>query len=112
MKRYIGSDVEKKKGRLYIDSRAAYLRPTDIVVIWYMITPTGRYSKFWHTSRWNGNHYTSINDNELKHAERKRDSFTKLLKGYTWSEPFLYCGKYIDANGNEMDGLMDLVKGC
>ena len=60
MEKYIGSDVEKAKGRLYFNTKAEYGRNGDIIVIWFMRTPKGRFSKFYHVKRWNGTKYKFI----------------------------------------------------
>ena len=98
MEKYIGSKAEKTKGRLYFNTD----RNGDIIVIWYMLTPTGRVSKFYHVRRWSGTIYRFITDEDLKQGELERNAFTPLPKGYTWSEPLLYSGSYI-SNGKRMD---------
>ena len=102
MEKYFGSQAEKTKGRLYFSTKADRDRDGDIIVIWYMKTPTGRISKFYHVERWNGTKYKFITDNDLKKGELKSNAFTPLPKGYTWSEPLLYSGSYI-SNGKRMD---------
>ena len=102
MEKYFGSKVEKTKGRLYFNTYANRDRDGDIIVIWYMLTPTGRFSKFYHVRRWKGNIFRFITDTDLKQGELERNAFTSLPKGYTWSEPLLYSGSYI-SNGKRMD---------
>ena len=102
MEKYIGSKVEKTRGRLYFNTYADRDRNGDIIVIWNMKTPTGRFSKFFHVKRWNGNVYKFITDEDLKQGELERNAFTSLPKGYTWSEPLLYSGSYI-SNGKRID---------
>lgn len=55
MEKYFGSKAEKVKGRLYFSTNADRDRDGDIIVIWYMKTPTGRFSKFYHVKRWAAN---------------------------------------------------------
>ena len=102
MEKYIGSDVEKAKGRLYFNTKAEYGRNGDIIVIWFMITPKGRVSKYYYVTRWNGRKYKFITDEDLKIGEIQRNTFTPLPKGYTWSEPYLYSGSYI-SGGKRID---------
>ena len=102
MEKYFGSKVEKTRGRLYFNTYADRDRNGDIIVIWNMKTPTGRFSKFFHVKRWNGTKYKFITDEDLKQGELERNAFTSLPKGYTWSEPLLYSGSYI-SNGKRMD---------
>lgn len=102
MEKYFGSKAENTKGRLYFNTKADRDRNGDIIVIWYMLTPTGRISKFYHVTRWSGNVYKFITDKDLKQGELKRNAFTPLPKGYTWSGPLLYSGSYI-SNGKRMD---------
>lgn len=102
MEKYIGSNVEKAKGRLYFNTKAEYGRNEDIIVIWFMKTPKGRFSKFYHVKRWNGTIYKFITDEDLKQGETERNAFTPLSKGYTWSEPYLYSGSYI-SGGKRID---------
>ena len=102
MEKYFGSKAEKTKGRLYFNTNADRDRNGDIIVLWYMLTPTGRISKFCHVKRWAGNVYKFITDEDLKQGELERNAFTSLPIGYTWSEPLLYSVSYI-SNGKRMD---------
>lgn len=102
MEKYFGSEVEKKKGRLYFRTKADRERDGDIIVIWYMKTPTGRFSKFYHVKRWIGTKYKFITDDDLEQGELERNALNSLPKGYTWSEPYLYSGSYI-SNSKRMD---------
>ena len=60
MEKYFGSKAEKTNGRLYFNTYADRDRNGDIIVIWYMKTPTGRISKFCHVKRWAGNVLNTI----------------------------------------------------
>lgn len=102
MEKYFGSDIEKAKGRLYFNTKAENSRNGNIIVIWFMRTPKGRFSKYYYVTRWNGAKYKFITDEDLKIGEIQKDTFTPLPKGYTWSEPYLYSGSYI-SGGKRMD---------
>lgn len=74
---------------IFFDTRAAYNRPADTIIIKYAITPKGRGSKYWATIRINGMHYHTLNEQQLYEFAAKM-RLPKLPKGYSWSEPFLY----------------------
>lgn len=91
MDSFFGCPYDKKKGRLYLDSRARHGRPADAIAVWFAYTPTGKVSKYWHSLRLNADYYGRLSDEELETIiEKKKIMFPKLPKGYSWSNPYRY----------------------
>lgn len=83
------------KGRLYFNTFNNASMKHDIMYIWFLFTPIGRQSKFWHTVKFNSARNISDNyiDNQLKNVqpELMNNEFKSYLKkGYTISEPYKY----------------------
>lgn len=83
------------KGRLCFNTFNNASMKHDIMYIWFLFTPTGRQSKFWHTVKFNSARNISDNyiDNQLKNVqpELMNNEFKSYLKkGYTISEPYKY----------------------
>ena len=89
------SKSNELKGRLYFNTFNRASMKHDIMYIWFLFTPTGRQSKFWHTVKFNSARNISENyiDNQLKNVqpELMSNEFKSYLKkGYTISEPYKY----------------------
>ena len=93
LKPFHESEFYKKKGNVYFWTNSSYGRPADTIVFWYLLTPTGRCSKYWETLRFNADVFGSSVKYEDFVMESNRKCLLKLPKGYSRSEPFLYSGK-------------------
>ncbi|SRR5574344_1030904 len=70
----------------------------DLVIIWFLLTPTGKVSTHWFVLR-----FSPLYENTKEYIEKEIDSakseipkkYNKYIKkGYTVSNPYLYSGKF------------------
>lgn len=83
-------DVVRKEG----DTSNPALR-VNTSVVWYMITPTGRVSKYWYAYTWRGTSYPMGVTQNMVDKTFNAQKICKLPKGYKWSEPYLYSGNIV-----------------
>ncbi len=84
-----------KKYNPYFDSRAKYGRDADTIILYQFVTPTGRWSKYQATLRFNSEriHKNKIEKIEEYYNDLENKTFkNEIKKGYSIGEVILYSG--------------------
>lgn len=85
-----------RKFRPYFITRARYDRDADTIVLFVFLTPTGKWSKYWATLRFNSerSHKNMRNQIQEYYEQLIGKTFKReIAKGYSLGEVILYSGK-------------------
>ena len=96
MKKFLESSYAQH-ARPYFNTNASYGREPDTIIFFYLVTPTGRFSKHYATLRFNAEHSVSTEyklNKIQEYIQKLRNSTfrTEIQHGYTIAEPLLYSG--------------------